>query len=338
MKEILVIGEIFSGQIRPVTYELITAARKIEAFFIRAGEDARIRVVIPASDPETPARKLAEDTGIDTIGVKITELETYNSDLYIYCLKKLLKQLNPSNILIAHTSQGRDFAPGLALELKSATISGVNGIRSEKNELIYSRPAFNNNKNMLLRPAAGLLLIITLLPGSFKADIVKAIKPGTVEIKEIDFAPTTYKKNRIRHLQSRQRSGENQALKKAKIIIAAGRGIKKPENLESIANFAQCFATAAIGASRPLVDMGWIGYKHQVGITGATVAPKLYIACGISGSSQHLAGIKEADFVVSINKNPEAAIFRHSDICITADLLEFIQAFLKVFINKKEQP
>ena len=84
-----------------------------------------------------------------------------------------------------------------------------------------------------------------------------------------------------------------------------------------------------MGTSRPLVDMGWLDYPHQVGITGATVAPKLYLACGISGSSQHLAGIKEAEFVVSINKNPEAPIFHHSDICITADVIEFIETFTK---------
>ena len=84
-----------------------------------------------------------------------------------------------------------------------------------------------------------------------------------------------------------------------------------------------------MGVSRPLVDMGWIGYEHQVGITGAMVAPKLYIACGISGSSQHLAGMKDAELVISINKNPAAPLFRHSDLCITEDVLEFIQAFLK---------
>ena len=103
----------------------------------------------------------------------------------------------------------------------------------------------------------------------------------------------------------------------------------KKENLETIFQFAQCFSSSAVGASRPLVDMGWIRYEHQVGITGTTVMPKLYIACGISGSSQHLAGMKEAQFVVSINNNPDAPIFRHSDLCIVEDIHEFIQIFLK---------
>lgn len=328
MKEIFVIAEILTGQIRPVTYELIAAARKIETGLIHSGNPAHIRVIIPAENPEPLAEKLAGETKIDIIGLKIAELKNYNSDLYIYCLGKLLNTLNPSHIIIAHTSQGRDFAPGLAVELEAAAISGVNGIRIDKNELIYSRPAFNNCKNMLLRQEAKLPLLLTLQPGIFKMDLAKATKIGTVAIQKIAFTPETYNKNRIRHQQTRKRPGENQALKKAKIIVAAGRGIKKKENLESIAKFAQCFAAAAVGVSRPLIDLQWIGYEHQVGITGATVTPELYIACGISGSSQHLAGMKNAGFIVAINKNPEAPIFRHADLCINADVIEFIETFL----------
>jgi electron transfer flavoprotein alpha subunit len=126
-----------------------------------------------------------------------------------------------------------------------------------------------------------------------------------------------------------KKSCENQALKGAKVIVAAGRGMKEKENLEFVFKFAKYFSSSAVGASRPLVDMGWIGYEHQVGVTGAVVAPELYIACGISGSSQHIAGMKDAGLVVSINKNPAAPLFFHSDLCIIEDALEFIPAFLK---------
>ncbi len=330
MKNIFIIAEILADQIRPVTYELIAAARKIAEFHIQAGNAAHIQIIIPADELETLAEQLATATGIDVIGIKTAELKEYNCDLYIDCLGQLLKNLNPAQVLIAHTAQGRDFAPGLALELEAAAIAGVNSIRFEDRELIYSRPAFNNSRNLLLRPAADRPQLITVLPGSFKAETTKATKPGTVTIHEIAFADANAKKNRIRRLQIRQRSGENQALKKAKIVVAAGRGIKKPENLERITNFARCFPAAAVGASRPLVDMDWIGYEHQVGITGATVTPELYIACGISGSSQHLAGMKNTKFIVAINKNPQAPIFRHADICINADVIEFIETFLKI--------
>lgn len=334
MREILVVAEIYAGEIRPITYELITAARKIETYLIQSEKPVHIRIIIPADNPKSFADTIAAETGIDVIGMKVQGLTNYNCDTYIYCLKKLLGTLNPSHILVAHTAQGRDFAPGLAVELEAVTISGANGIRRDEEGLIYSRPAFNNSKNMLMRPDTNRPLILTLIPGIFKADPLKETEePGSITIRKTAFAPTVYDKNRIRHKQTLKRAGENQALKKAKIIVAAGRGVKKKENLESITKFAQCFAGAAVGASRPLVDMGWISYEHQVGITGATVTPELYIGCGISGSSQHLAGMKNAEFVVAINRNPEAPIFRHADICIKADIIEFIEAFLGISYN-----
>ena len=135
--------------------------------------------------------------------------------------------------------------------------------------------------------------------------------------------------SRIKVQGIRKTAGKNLSLARARVIVSAGRGINERENLDAITALAHQFASSAVGSSRPLVDMGWIGYGHQVGITGATVAPRLYIACGISGSSQHLAGMKDSGFVVSININPDAAIHLHSDVCIHEDVLSFIQAFLK---------
>ncbi|MEA1923441.1 MAG: electron transfer flavoprotein subunit alpha/FixB family protein [Pseudomonadota bacterium] len=356
MKQILVIAEIWEGQIRPVTWELVAAARKIKNSPALKQLSPTINIIVPADDPAPLAEKIAKQTGIDVIGLQIPELETYISEIYIYCLEQLMranpqtgdsyenvfmsknkkstckapsKKMNPSHILIAHTSQGQDFAPGLALSLNAASIPGVNGIRYDEEGVIYSRPGFNNTRNLMIRPAANRPVVLTLIPGSFKPDSEKEKKPGQVEIRKISFAPAAYGKKRIQHRRTVKKNSENQALKKAKVIVAAGRGLKEKENLGSVFKLAQCFPAAAVGASRPLVDMGWLEHQHQVGITGATVAPKLYLACGISGSSQHLAGIKEAEFVVSINKNPEAPIFRHSDICITADVIEFIETFIK---------
>ena len=355
MKQILVIAEIFAGQIRPITWELVAAAHKIKNSPSLKQLSPAIHIIVPANDPAPLSEKIAKQTGIDVIGLQIPELQTYTSEIYLCCLeqlmrgnpqisdsyqnvflskskkttcKALIKKINPSHILIAHSSQGQDFAPGLALGLKAAAISGVNGIRSDENGLIYSRPVFNNTQNLVVRPASNRPVVLTLMPGIFKPKLGKEGKPGRVDIRKIPFTPETCGKERVRHRETVRKTCENKALKKANIIVAAGRGIKEKEDLKSVFKFAQYFPTAAVGASRPLIDMGWLGYQHQVGMTGATVAPKLYIACGISGSSQHLAGIKDADFVVSINKNPQAPIFRHSDVCITADIVEFIKTFL----------
>ncbi len=356
MKQILVVAEIWKGQIRPVTWELIAAARKIATSPSLKQLSPAISIIVPADNPEPLAEKIAKQTGMDVIGLQVPELKTYTSEIYIYCLeqlmranpqrrdtyqsiflpkkkkilcKALIKKINPSHILIAHTSQGQDFAPGLALTLNAASISGVNGIRSDEDGLIYSRPVFNNTRNLIVRPIADRPVVLTLIPGIFKADKTEEKKPGRVDICKISFAPSIYGSERIQPGKTVKRVCENQALKKAKIIISAGRGIKEREALKSVLKLVQCFPGSALGASRPLVYMGWLGYQHQVGMTGATVAPKLYIACGISGLSQHLAGIKDAEFVVAINKNPEAVIFRHADICIAADVIEFIETFLK---------
>ncbi|OQY13278.1 MAG: hypothetical protein B6I31_01465 [Desulfobacteraceae bacterium 4572_19] len=165
------------------------------------------------------------------------------------------------------------------------------------------------------------------MPGMYKSVCRKEKKIGSVKIYKSSFKHNVNYKKRIQHQRITKTTRENHTLKEAKVIISAGRGIGKKENLEYIFKFAKCFSSSVVGASRPLVDMGWIEYEHQVGITGASVAPKLYIACGISGSSQHLAGIKDAEIIISINNNPAAPIFRHSDFCIVEDVLEFIQAF-----------
>jgi len=331
MKHILVIAEVFEDLIQPVTLELIAAALRI----VDLQQSGLIKVIVPLDDPLPLADKLATQIGLDIIGLKIADLKGYNSDVYKQCLSQLIKTMEPSHILIAHTSQGQDFAPGLAIGLKAASIPGVNEIRSDNKILLYSRSVLGNTRNMVVRPVPGLSVVLTIMPGIFQPGNFDSPEKGQVTIHESSFEPVNTTTRHIRYQKILKKSCENQTLKGAKIIVSAGRGIGKKENLETIFQFAQCFSSS-VGASRPLIDMGWMRYEHQVGITGTTVMPKLYIACGISGSSQHLTGMKDAQFVVSINNNPDAPIFRHSDLCIVEDIHEFIQAFLKEAKKDKE--
>ena len=336
MKQILIIADIFKGRVQQVTWELAAAALKIAARLSEKENLSPIQmpliyIIVPSDNPKPLAEEISKKTGMDVIGLKIPELKTYTSEIYLTCLGQMMRKMNPSHILAAHTSQGRDFAPGLSIELEAASIPGVNGIGFDKKGLVYSRSVFDNTKNMLVRPDQDRPVVLTIMPGVFKPDIQKEIKPGWIKIREIPFNLVPSDKWQIRHQQILKRPGENQALKEAKVIVAAGRGIGAKENLNLVFKFAKSLSSSAVGASRPLVDMGWIDYGHQVGITGAIVRPDVYIACGISGSSQHIAGMKDARFVISINKNPGAPIFRHSDLCITEDAIEFIQAFLNLF-------
>ena len=336
MKQILVIAEIFECQIQPVTWELIAVALDIKIKYSQRKIASAINIIVPAEDPMPIITQILKQTGMDVIGLKIPEFTAYTNEVYIYCLKQLIQNLisedyftveQLSHILIAYTSQGRDFASGLAFELNATSISGVNGIRFNKSEFEYSRSVFDNTKNMIVCPTLGQKVVLTLMPGVYKSVCRKEKKNGNVKIYESSFKHDVDCKERIQHQRIIKTTFENHTLKEAKVIVSAGRGIKEKENLEYIVEFAKCFPSSAVGASRPLVDMGWIEYEHQVGITGATVAPRLYIACGISGSSQHLAGMKDAEFIVGINKNPAAPIFRHSDFCIVEDVLEFIEEF-----------
>ena len=332
MKPILIIAEVMGECVRPVTWELIAAARMIQNLIEKEGGVNKkkfpgIQVIVPAQNPMPLAKKISSHGGIDVLALEIPTPAAYTSEAYKNWLSPEISELAPSHILVAHTSQGRDFAPGLAVRLKAVSISGVNRIGSDGDGLLYSRPVLNNTRNMVLRPESGLPVVLTLMAGSFSPQTYEAKDPGLIITKKI--SPKPGLPVQMVHEKILKQETNNQALKMAQTIVAAGRGIGEKSNLEAVLRFAKCFSSSAVGASRPLVDMGWIGYDQQVGITGASVAPMLYLACGISGSSQHLAGMKESDWVVSINKNPDAPICRHADLCITAGVMEFIRTFLE---------
>lgn len=331
MKPILIIAEVMDGGIRPVTWELIAAGQfiKEQAKNQEAEKNSPpgIQVIVPAQNPMPLAEMISSRTGMDVLALKIPDFTAYTSEAYKRMLAPLIEELAPSHILAAHTSQGRDFAPGLAVRLNASSISGVNKIQWDEKGVLYSRAVFNNTRNMILRPVSGLPVVLTLMPGVFSPRVREGGASGSIMVKEISQMPG--QSSQMVHQKIVKKGNRHQALKQAQTIVTAGRGIGEPSNLELVARFAACFSASALGASRPLVDMGWIGYEHQIGITGASVSPRLYVACGVSGSSQHLAGMKESDWVVSINKNPDAPICSHADVCITADVMAFIQAFME---------
>lgn len=317
-KDIFVIAEISKNRLGPVTYELIACAEELADL-----HSAGIKVIVISDAPKDQAAELAEKTGLQIIAVTVPELKMYNSATYKKILVKIIQAYCPLFICIAHTPQGLDFAPGLAVRLDCACITGVNGI--VKNHL--SRSICEGKINALIKPETGTT-IITISFGNFKYT-EKTTPPGTIEEIRVDETPSGVKSLGI------VKSGSEQSkLSEAKIIIAVGRGIEKPENIASAKSFAKNFTDAAIACSRPLVDMGWMAYKHQVGITGAMVSPEIYFACGISGSSQHIAGMKGSNFVIAVNSDPNAAIFNGSDICIVDKLSDFFTSFEKLLKNE----
>jgi electron transfer flavoprotein alpha subunit len=170
--------------------------------------------------------------------------------------------------------------------------------------------------------------MVTVQPGSFEVTTSQDTVPGAVDIRRVDFEP-----RRSRSLGVTIGQAEDSGLQEADIIVSAGRGIGKRENLDLIDRLAALFPKSAVGGTRPVCDLGWLEYKKQVGLTGATVTPELYFACGISGAQQHLSGMRGAQFIVAVNSDPHAAIFNVADVCVVEDVTTFIPAF----INEWEQ-
>jgi electron transfer flavoprotein alpha subunit len=320
-KSIVVLAEHFEGEVRPVTYELLSGAAEIAAV-----QPAPIHVVVlGGGEVEGLARRIAGQTGAHVIAVMNPDLLRYNGELYKALLGNLLPELDPSYVLAPHTTRGMDFMPGLALRLGGGSLSAVVGMGLQEGGGIYFvRPLYNGKIQAKVCPTTDLVFL-TIQPGAFQPRTSENTGEGSVDLRQRNLNP-----ERVRAYGGRRPQSKGFPLAEAEVIVAAGRGIGKKENLALVTRLASLFPRSAVGGSRPVCDSGWLDYSRQVGLTGSVVTPKLYIACGISGAAQHLAGMRGASYVVAINKDPEAEMCRMSDLCIVEDLTTFIPTLLKV--------
>ncbi len=314
VKRTLIIAEIDAAEVKTVTYELVTLAAAI-------GPD-HIEVLALGRDPGGAAREIAERTGLPVTAV--ATCAEYAPELWKEILSRIIPGRSPDLIIIAHTACGQDFAPGLAVSLGASCVTAVESFSQSGADLCFTRSVLNGKARMDIVPGYAPC-VITVLPGAFEAYSSPPSAPGTVEIVSSDSRPCKVLPHGLTRLEE-----ENVIpITEAEVIVSAGRGIGKPENLELIERLAARFKHSAVGCSRPLCDQGWLPYRQQVGLTGATVCPRLYIACGISGSPQHIAGMRQAQLIIAINKDPHAAIFQVADFCVAADLVEFIPVLLE---------
>jgi electron transfer flavoprotein alpha subunit len=227
-------------------------------------------------------------------------------------------------ILLPHTIDGAATAGALAAKLRVNCIPGVTKIESESGEASFVSSILGGKLSVETEPTSNPA-VITVATGAFKeADPTSGELPPLAYIDQKQFPATPL----VNTLELREQERTDRTLQQADVIVSVGRGIGKEENIELIEQLAALFDKSAIGASRPICDYGWLPHSHQVGITGRSVSPSLYLACGISGSSQHLAGIRKAEFIVAINRDPEAAIFAVADIAVSDDLHQFIPALI----------
>lgn len=309
------------GRIAKETYEVVSFARELSK------ETPSVVVLSGEEEAASLSTELAEKTGLTTICLSGSMLREYSAEAYKKALLSFFGSKGNVCVCIPHTSQGSDFAPQLSVGLKACCISSVEGI----GEGVFFRSMFGGKYRAVMRPESASL-VITVIPGAWRHQEGASDIPGTTRI-----IPATGMDVRTKTNGIREAVHENMALAKAEVIVSAGRGIGRQENLSLIEKLSSLFQKSAIGATRGLCDFGWLGYTHQIGSTGNTVAPKLYLACGISGAIQHIAGMKDSQLIVAINIDAHAAIFRTAHYCIVEDLSTFIPLLLDIYSKAKDK-
>ena len=305
------------GTAKNVGLELLTPGKDMAA---KQG-GALVAVVIGSN--VDAAVKAASQHGADkVIVVDGPEYAHYTTDAYAIALVSLVEKYGPTSMLIGATNNGRDLGPRVSCRLKTGLTADCTGldIDEESGNVAWTRPAFGGNLMATIlcpdhRPQIG-----TVRPGVFKKSDAGEAKAEV--IKEDIHVDAKDIRTQVLEL-IKEADGENVDLEGADIIVSGGRGVGGPEGFEPVKALADALG-GVVGASRAAVDAGWIAHAHQVGQTGKTVGPKLYIACGISGAIQHVAGMSGSDCIVAINKDPEAPIFDIADYGVVGNLFEVL--------------
>jgi electron transfer flavoprotein alpha subunit len=296
--KILLIGESREKKVLESTYELAGFAG------VAAAESALFLVGSASDLPAGNGRLYLADS--DLCG-------DYNPDLHKELILKVVAEENPDAIVFLHSSYGWDLAPRVAAALKVAQISEVVATVDGG----YEVGCCNGKMRRTVKPATGRV-VLTIQCGAFPV----SKEGGAPQV--IPVAPAE-SSSRVTFAGYEAAEAKEIDLNRAEVIVSAGRGVGKKDNVPMIAALAKALG-GELGASRPVVDAGWVEHSHQVGTTGQTVSPKLYVACGISGAIQHLAGMKKSDFIVAINKDKDAPIGEIADVLIVADVLQFVPA------------
>jgi electron transfer flavoprotein alpha subunit len=246
-------------------------------------------------------------------------LGRYSAEGYAAAVRAAVEKCEPAAVFMAATALGRDLSGRLAARLGWGCLTDVVKVQIEGGSVVATRPVYSG-KALATVDGAGKSVVVTLRPNVFKAE------PGG-STAAVEPLPQTGANIRAVVKEILEKEGGELDVAEADVIVSGGRGIKGPENFALIRELAKLLG-AAVGASRAVVDAGWIDHAHQVGQTGKVVSPSLYIACGISGAIQHLAGMSSSKVIVAINKDPEAPIFKVADYGIVGDLFQVVPAFV----------
>ncbi len=312
----LVIAEQHDGKLNRASWEAVAAAQQLEG---------DIAILVPGSRAAKAAAELAAAQVKEVVTVESPALEPYTPDGFTAALQEAIAQLGPEYIVLPHTYQTRDFAPKLAACLDRSIITDVTAIRRDGAEIRFVRPMFQGKLTADVVPLGDAPHFVTVQIGAFRADqAARGASPVPVRALAVAVDAAQIRQKPEAPFQQAKQAVD---LSQAERIVSVGRGIKEQANIQIAEQLAKALG-AEIAASRPICDAGWLPMERQVGSSGQTVAPKLYLALGISGAIQHLVGMKGAHTIVAINKDPDAPIFEVADYGIVGDLFEVVPAMI----------
>jgi len=312
-----ILAEQSNGRVLRISHELLTRGREL-------ADKLGVELVAMVFGHRIDDGDLQEliDRGADrVVAMEAEGLEHFLPEPYAACMLKLIAERKPEIIIAGATSTGRTLMPYVAIKAHAGLTADctVLDIEAETGNLLQTRPAIGGNILATIKTPAHRPQMATVRPRSTKPATRQEGRSGKIERLQ---APAELLGRRMRRIDF-VASEEAHGIQDADVVVAIGRGIKKGENLPMIHALAETL-DAAVGATRDVVDRGWMSYPHQIGLSGKTVTPKLYVGIGASGSIQHLAGMQTAENIVAINNDPEAQLFRVADFGIVADLFEVV--------------
>ena len=313
---IFVVAEQREGKLNRASFETIAGAQAISK---ETGWPVEVAVAGNALDAVTA--ELATKNVARVYALEAPALAAYTSDAYVFALKSFLSEKQPKLVLMPHTYQVRDFAPRLALALDRTLISDAVGYKNEAGKLLFTRQMFQGKFAADVSFAGDAPWLVTFQIGAFRGDLAEA---GQAPVEKVT-AAVADGAARVTPHEVFQEAKQAVDLSQAEVIVAVGRGIKEQKNV-ALAEELSSLLGGELAASRPICDNGWLALERQVGSSGQTVAPKLYVALGISGAIQHIVGMKGARNIVAINKDAEAPIFEIADVGVVGNLFDIVPA------------
>jgi len=320
MREILVIAEHRQGKINEITFEMVHLANQL------GGDDSKSVSLLYLGHGDILDRAKLETTCDRLVFMDAPELKVYSSDYYLAAIEQIIAQRNPEIIILGHTSQGMDLAPALSVRTKIPLMTDCLEVSISDDKVSVKRQLYSGKIESEIELKEQDAYMVSLRPGCYP-DQVESNKESNLETVS---APSWNDLKGRKFIEYILAEAEDVDITEADILVSVGRGIGKPENLPVIETFAESIG-ATVSCSRPVADKNWLPKSRQVGTSGKTVKPKIYIALGISGAFQHQAGMKNADTIIAVNTDPAAPIFGVADYGIIGDLLQVVPALTEKF-------